>query len=72
MMEQGWGRVLWPGALNRKHSNAPVEWRWRVGCRFRYSFVTHLLEAVYNVRTIQKLSLQQKNGHIKRGVLMLS
>jgi len=26
---EGWGRVLLPGALDRKYPNAPAEWRWQ-------------------------------------------
>lgn len=25
----GWGRLLLPGALDRKYPNAPAEWRWQ-------------------------------------------
>ncbi len=28
-LAEGWGRVLLPGALERKYPNAPAEWRWQ-------------------------------------------
>jgi len=28
-LSEGWGRVVMPGALDRKYPNAPAEWRWQ-------------------------------------------
>jgi hypothetical protein len=28
-LEEGWGRVQLPGALDRKYPNAPKEWHWQ-------------------------------------------
>jgi len=28
-LAEGWGKVLLPGALDRKYPNAPAEWRWQ-------------------------------------------
>lgn len=28
-LEEGWGRVLLPGALEKKYPNAPSDWRWQ-------------------------------------------